>query len=209
MRTRDPHIEGPTALSSGLIGCEICGRAVSVGAETCTRCGGRLPRSGRRSTDAVWAWLFAGMIFYIPANLYPMLIASQFGSEQASTIVGGAIDLIDHGSYAIAVIVLVASVVIPITKFAAIIWLCLLVRGRGEASSHRALQLYEVVEFIGRWSMIDVFVVAILAALVQMGFLASLQPGAAAPFFALSVAFTMMAARAFDPRLIWDRLGGH
>jgi paraquat-inducible protein A len=149
------------------------------------------------------------MVLYLPANLYPMLVASQFGTKTASTIVGGAVDLIHHGSYSIAGIVLFASVVIPIAKFGAIIWLCLLTRRAGPISGHRALQLYEVVEFIGRWSMIDVFVVAILAALVQMGFLASLEPGPAAPFFALSVAFTMFAARSFDPRLIWDRLGGH
>lgn len=201
------NFTGTSALAAGYVGCSVCGRASHPEEVRCPRCDARLPVAGRRSVDRVWAWLIAGMILYIPANLYPMLIASQFGSAQASTIVGGAVDLIHHGSYAIAGIVLFASVVIPIAKFGAIIWLCMLTRKMGRASAHRALHAYEVVEFIGRWSMIDVFVVAILAALVQMGFLASLEPGPAAPFFALSVAFTMIAARSFDPRLIWDRLG--
>ncbi len=199
---------GSSALAAGYRGCEVCGRAARPETKSCTRCGASLPVSGRRSVEWVWAWLVAGIVLYIPANLYPMLISSQFGNRTASTIVGGAFDLIRHGSYAIAGIVLFASVMIPVAKFGAIIWLCLLARRPGKASAHRSLQLYEVVEFIGRWSMIDVFVVAILAALVQMGFLASLDPGPAAPFFALSVAFTMFAARSFDPRLIWDRLGG-
>lgn len=202
-----PDHHGPTARQAGLIGCEICGRAAPAGAVHCGRCGSRLPHEGRHDLSAVWAWLIAGIVFYIPANLYPMLISSQFGSRSDSTIVGGVFELVEYGSYGIAFIVFFASVIIPVAKFCAIIWLCLLVRGRRPVPAHRALQLYEVVEFVGRWSMIDVFVVAILAALIKMGFLASLEPGAAAPLFALSVAFTMMAARAFDSRLIWDRLG--
>ena len=132
-----------------------------------------------------------------------MLVTGQFGRSSESTIIGGALDLISLGSYAIAAIIIFASVVIPLAKFWAIARLAMLtVRPKGDP--HQALRLYEVVEFIGRWSMIDVFVVAILAALVQMGFLASLSPGPAAAFFAISVAATMLSARAFDPRLIWD-----
>ena len=193
-----------TAREMGLVGCHVCGRADRPAAQRrCGRCGARLPAEGRRKLDAVWAWLATGMVFYIPANLYPMLLAGQFGKTTESTIIGGAIDLVSHGAYAVGAIVLIASVVIPLAKFWVIAHLALLTR-RPARDPHRALRYYGVVEFIGRWSMIDVFVVAILAALVQLGFFANLAPGPAAAFFALSVAATMFSARAFDPRLIWD-----
>lgn len=202
---------GVSALSAGYIACDVCGRAakLSHGAAKrayCTRCGASLPTSGRRSLEAVWAWLVVGIIFYIPANAYPMLITSQFGKRNESTIIGGAIELLNHHAYFIALIVLFASVVIPIAKFLVIARLALAGTGYWPMPPHRALHVYEAVEFIGRWSMIDVFVVAILAALVQMGFLGSLAPGPAAAFFALSVGATMLSARAFDPRMIWDRI---
>ena len=208
--TRAPFA-GSSALRSGYIACGVCGRAEKIitgktPPKTCARCGAALPPTGRRGLDAVWAWLLAGVIFYVPANVYPMLITSQFGRRDESSIVGGAIQLWNHHAYFIALIVLVASVVIPIAKFVAIGRLALAASGRQPMTPHHALHLYEVVEFIGRWSMIDVFVVAILAALVQMGFLGSLTPGPAAAFFALSVGATMLSARALDPRLIWDRI---
>ncbi|MEL7463677.1 MAG: paraquat-inducible protein A [Pseudomonadota bacterium] len=195
-----------SARAVGYIGCDACGRAVRAPRSRCPRCGARLAPDGRRSLDAVWAWLFVGIVFYIPANLYPMLYSTQLGRRSESTIIGGAFELIELGSIGVALIVLIASVAIPVAKFAAIIWLALATR-RPAKDPRRALHLYEVVEFIGRWSMIDVFVVAILAALVQIGFLASLSPGPAAAFFAISVAATMLSARAFDPRLIWDGVG--
>ncbi len=198
-----------TAAAAGRLGCPVCGRAAAVASagRRCGRCGARLPATGRRPLGAVWAWLIAGVALYIPANLEPMLVTTTFGRDSASTIIGGALELFALGSYGVGVIVLVASVLIPVAKFLAIARLAAHASGRAPMRPHGALALYEVVEFIGRWSMIDVFVVAILAALVQMGFLASLTPGPAAAFFALSVAATMLSARAFDPRLIWDRAG--
>lgn len=136
-----------------------------------------------------------------------MLITRSLGREEASTILGGVVELAGHGSWGVAAIVFIASIAIPVAKFTAIALLALAVRHRVPVHGHGLMILYEVVEFIGRWSMIDIFVVAILSALVQLGFLASLAPGPAAACFALSVAFTMLAARAFDPRLIWDRIG--
>ncbi len=124
-----------------------------------------------------------------------------------STIVGGAIDLATHGNLGIAVVILVASVVIPVGKFLAIGYLALSVRRPERLRPKQRHKLYHVVEFIGRWSMIDVFVVAILSALVQLNFAASIRPGPAAITFALSVIFTMLAAISFDPRLIWDKSG--
>ena len=192
-----------TARAAGLVGCAECGHVYQLGTETCAVCGTRLTSRDMTSLQRVWAWLFAGMVVYVPANLYPMLRTTTFGNTQESTIVGGVFELMDHGSYGVALIVFFASVIIPVSKFIAIAYLASRVqRGKPGTTSH--FHLYEVVEFIGRWSMIDVFVVAILSALVQLNFVASIHPGIAAVSFALSVAFTMISANSFDPRLIWD-----
>ena len=192
-----------TARAAGLVGCAECGHVYPLGTEACGVCGSRLVSRDRASLQRVWAWLVAGMVVYIPANVYPMLRTTTFGSTQDSTIVGGVFELMEHGSYGVALIVFVASVIIPVSKFIAIAYLAIRVQlGKPGTASH--FHLYEVVEFIGRWSMIDVFVVAILSALVQLNFVASINPGIAAMSFALSVAFTMISANSFDPRLIWD-----
>ncbi len=147
---------------------------------------------------------------YVPANLFPMMRTQTFAGLQGSseaTIMQGVVALMHYGNYDIAIIVFVASVIVPVSKFLAIAWLAT-VAGRPATveQAHTRLKIYEVVEFIGRWSMIDVFVVAILSALVQLGFVASVHPGPAAVSFALSVAFTMLSAQSFDPRLIWRGL---
>jgi paraquat-inducible protein A len=204
--------DGPvmTAHRAGLVGCRGCGRVWPDAETVCQRCGNALVRPDRRSLGAVWAWLAAGLIFYVPANLFPMLKTSTLGGLRGtseSTILGGVVELIHYKSYGVAAIVFIASIVVPIAKFMAIIWLA---RRAGRPATvhdaHRRLHVYEAVEFVGRWSMIDVFVVAILSALVQLGFVASIHPGPAAVSFALSVAFTMLSAQSFDPRLIWRGL---
>lgn len=133
-----------------------------------------------------------------------MLITRSLGHTSDSTIFGGVVELVELGSYNIAFVVFFASVVIPIGKFIAIIYLAISVQRRSILNMHQRHKLYEVIEFIGRWSMIDVFVVAILSALVQLDSIATINPGIAAVSFALSVLFTMLAAQSFDPRLIWD-----
>lgn len=196
-----------TARDAGLVGCTTCGKVWTPARRRCGRCDAPLASRPAQGLGPVWAWLTAGILLYIPANIWPMLITRTLGREDASTILGGVVELTHYGSYGIAFIVFFASIVIPVAKFAAIILLALAVRRDLRMSKTKLTHLYEVVEFIGRWSMIDIFVVAILAALVQLGFVASLAPGPAAACFALSVAFTMLSARAFDTRLIWDRIG--
>ncbi|MEZ5686715.1 MAG: paraquat-inducible protein A [Paracoccaceae bacterium] len=193
----------PTARDAGLTGCTSCGRVWPMGTKYCGRCGARLHVVDRSGLQAVWAWWAAGLICYIPANLYPMLRTATLGHEQTNTILGGVIELVAHHNYLVAAIVFIASVVIPVSKFIAIAYLALAVGNEQRAGGHRHLLLYEIVEFIGRWSMIDVFVVAILSALVQLGTVAAIHPGPAAVSFALSVALTMLSAQSFDPRLIW------
>ena len=212
LREGAPGHEGPvmTAHRARLVGCRGCGRVWPEHETVCQRCGSALVLPDRRGLAAVWAWLAAGLIFYIPANMFPMLITSTLGGlrgKSESTILGGVVELMHYGSYGVAAIIFIASVMVPVCKFIAIVWLAR-VAGRPATvrDAHRRLHVYEVVEFIGRWSMIDVFVVAILSALVQLGFVASIHPGPAAVSFALSVAFTMLSAQSFDPRLIWRGL---
>ncbi|MBT9384174.1 paraquat-inducible protein A [Pseudooceanicola sp. CBS1P-1] len=189
----------------GLIGCTRCGRVWPDGTPRCGRCGHKLRSRDPKSIQKVWAWWLVGLICYVPANVYPMLQTRTLVFTQENTIVGGAVELANHGSYAIALVILVASVLIPVSKFGVVALLALSVRHRARLSARRRLQLYELVEYIGRWSMIDVFVVAILSSLVQLGSIVSVKPGPAALYFALSVIFTMLSAQAFDSRLIWDR----
>ena len=206
----EPQSPVLTAHRAGLIGCRSCGRVWPQDEAHCHRCGAELVPPDRRGLQAVWAWLIAGLIAYIPANVFPMMSTQTFaglaGNSEA-TILGGVVELIHYGSWDIAIIVFVASIVVPVGKFIAIAWLAVVAgRPANVDQAHTRLKVYEVVEFIGRWSMIDVFVVAILSALVQLGFVASIKPGPAAVSFALSVAFTMLSAQSFDARLIWRGL---
>ena len=200
-------VVGRTARAAGLIACRRCGRVHPGGAVRCHRCHGPIRSRDTESLQKVWAWLIAGIIAFIPANIYPMLITSTLLTRSEQTIIGGAIELMHYGNYGIAAIVFVASIMIPIGKFIAIAYLAIVVQRGRPGDQHRRHKLYDVVEFIGRWSMIDVFVVAILSALVQLKAVATINPGIAALSFALSVIFTMLSALAFDPRLIWDAEG--
>ena len=193
-----------TAKSSGLTACTTCARVWPTGQAYCQLCGSALVDRDRRGLQSVWAWWLAGLICYIPANTYPMLRTHTLFTDEQNTIVSGAADLAAHGAFGVAAIIIIASVLIPVGKFLAIAFLALNLRDRKRMSQHRRHQLYEVVEFIGRWSMVDVFVVAILSSLIQLQDVASINPGPAAMTFALSVIFTMLAAQSFDSRLIWD-----
>lgn len=159
------------------------------------------------SIQRVWAWLIVGIICYIPANLFPMLKTQILFNSSDDTIIAGAVELATHGNLGVAMIILIASVAIPMGKFAAIAYLAISVQRSAVMRPKSRHKLYHMVEFIGRWSMIDVFVVAILSALVQLNFAASIRPGPAAITFALSVIFTMFAAISFDSRMIWDNEG--
>lgn len=178
-----------------------------MGQARCERCGSHLQSRDWGSLQRVWAWLTVGIICYIPANLFPMLRTQVLFNTSDDTIVEGAVELASHGNLGIALIILLASVAIPIGKFIAIGYLAISVARPERLRPKQRHRLYHFVEFIGRWSMIDVFVVAILSALVQLNFAASIRPGPAAITFALSVIFTMLAAISFDPRMIWDNDG--
>jgi len=203
-RPRAPHAPGLTARAAGYVGCRTCGKATGLPAEICPRCGSTLHSRFPLSLQRVLAWLLVGLMAYIPANVLPMLVTTTLGRSTPNTIVGGVIELVHYGEWEIALIVFAASVLIPVSKFFVILYLVWSIRRRARLDVHARIVLYEIVEFIGRWSMVDVFVVAILTALVHIGFIAAINPGPAALFFATSVAFTMLSAQALDPRLIWD-----
>ena len=193
-----------TAREAGLVACTRCSKPWPIGTSHCGRCGHRLVSRDVGSLHRVWALWVMGLICYIPANIYPMLLTRTLFTVEEGTIIGGAVELARHGSWVVAGIILFASVVIPLGKFWAIAYLAISVKQRSVASYHQRMVLYEVVEYIGRWSMIDIFVVAIMSSLVQLKALAAINPGPASFFFALSVIFTMLSAQAFDPRMIWD-----
>ncbi|MFT6676819.1 MAG: paraquat-inducible protein A [Sulfitobacter sp.] len=188
----------------GIVACARCAKAWPLGTAHCGRCGHVLVSRDPMSLQRVWAYWLMGLICYIPANIFPMLLTRTLFQTSESTIIGGAVDLAQHGNFGIAAIIIFASVVIPLGKFWAVAFLALSVKKRSMLSKGKRQFLYEIVEYIGRWSMIDIFVVAILSALVQLKALAAIHPGTAAMFFALSVIFTMLSAQAFDSRMIWD-----
>lgn len=193
-----------TARDAGLVACRRCARVWPMGTEFCGRCGHEITSRHTKSLQRVWAWWMVGLACYVPANTLPMLHTRTLVMVEDNTIIGGAVELAQHGNWGVALVILIASVVIPLGKFGVIAALAIGVRHGSTLPAIRRQQLYEVVEYIGRWSMVDVFVVALLSSLVQLGALAAIAPGAASLYFALSVIFTMLSAQAFDSRLIWD-----
>ena len=187
-----------------LIRCPVCD-AVNIDKgkkNTCRRCGSAIYHHRSFSTEKSWAYLITAIIAYIPANLYPMSITSAFGSEEPSTILGCVVLLWELGSYPVAAIIFFASIMIPVMKFLILIYLLVSVKYPiGKDTKVNKHKLYYMTEVVGPWSMIDVFVVAILAALIHMSSI-EIIAGTAATAFAISVLFTLLAAHAFDETLI-------
>lgn len=155
----------------------------------------------------VWALVLAAIILYIPANLLPIMKITSVGGSSAHTIVGGVIELFQMGSWDIALIVFIASVIVPVFKLVALLVLLVLTQIKANRGLKKRTQIYRVVEFIGQWSMLDVFVVILLSALGQFGALLRIEPGSGAIAFGSVVILTMLAALSFDPRLAWRRAG--
>lgn len=157
------------------------------------------------SIQRTWALLITSCILYIPANLLPIMYTELFGQETPNTIIGGVISLWESGSYPVAIIILIASVVVPVAKILILAWLNYSVQRQRTNSQQLRTRYYRLTEAIGRWSMIDVFVVAVLVSLIQMGNTLSIYPGQAALAFCAVVFITMIAAMTFDSRLIWQQ----
>lgn len=193
------------AIDQGLTLCHGCHGLAPLKAGHCPRC--QTPLHARKPNSIQWtlALLFTSVILYIPANLLPIMVTESLGSQTYSTILGGVVLLWNMHSYPVAMVIFIASVLVPIAKMLIIAWLCWTVHQKDTEHLKGYTQLYRITEFIGRWSMVDVFVVAILVALIRMGKLMSVYPGAAALAFAGVVILTMLAAMNFDPRLLWDQ----
>ncbi len=192
-----------SALAQGLQGCSVCTAVVSLDAKECKGCGARLHGDFSRSIQETWAWLITSVVLYIPANFLPIMHTTFLGRTTENTIFGGVVTLWEHGSYPIALVIFVASVFVPIGKIFILGWLLVSVQHGSTLVLPQKSRLYRITEFVGRWSMVDVFVVGILVALIQLGNIMTILPGSAALAFAAMVATTMLAAIAFDPRLIW------
>ncbi len=151
-----------------------------------------------------WALLLTAAILYIPANVLPIMTVSSLGQGDPSTIMSGVIQLVQHGMFPIAAVVFVASILVPTFKLVGIALLLFSVQRHQPLSARQRIIMYRFIEFIGRWSMLDIFVIAILVAVVNFGRLASIEANLGAVAFASVVILTMLAAVTFDPRLIWD-----
>jgi paraquat-inducible protein A len=197
-----------TAARAGLVSCETCAlvsRPVFAAEPGhCRRCGGKLEWRREHSIQYTWALLVAAAICYIPANVLPVLNTTALGSTESDTIIGGVALLYNTGSWPLALIVLIASVMVPLGKLIALSYLLISVQRGSIQSNRERTRLFRLVEFIGRWSMLDVFVDTFTVALVQLQPLMSVEPGPGVLFFAAVVVLTMIAAASFDPRLIWD-----
>jgi paraquat-inducible protein A len=197
-----------SAAQKGLLLCHHCGKTQNMSQTHCLRCEMPVHVRNVNSIQRVWAYLITAILLYIPANMLPIMSTTLLGKTSSNTILGGVVTLWEYGSYPIAIVIFVASVLIPIVKLFVMAWLCFMVQNSSPILLRERTLLYRITEFIGRWSMIDVFVVAILVSLVHLGKLMTIYPGPAALSFAAMVVVTMLAAASFDPRLIWDGYDG-
>ena len=187
-----------------LQGCHDCCTVQPATNERCSFCQRKLHARKHNSLQRSWIFLVTALIFYVPANMLPIMTTNQLGKATYSTIAGGVLLLWEQGSYLIALIILVASLLVPIAKFIALMTLCLGKKLGIYRAPQNKIVIYRATEFVGRWSMVDVFVVAFLESLIQMGNLMSVYPGPAALAFAGMVFFSMLAANSIDPKLFWD-----
>ena len=199
-----------TAKTASLVSCTVChllirkhtGTADSLG--KCPRCGATLRSRKRNSIARTLALILAAFLFYIPANLIPITKVTSLGGIQTDTIMSGVIYFIATGMWPLALIIFVASIVVPLLKLIILTFLLISVQRRSDWRPKDRTRLYRLTEAIGRWSMVDIFVVTILVALVHLGAIANIEAQKGVVFFAAVVVITMFAAMSFDPRLIWD-----
>ncbi len=202
------RLAGRRANECGYVRCESCEAMNSSQSTVCCSCGGRVEARKKNSQQRCIAFLVAAMIMYVPANTMPIMITEYMGSATESTIFDGVIYMWETGSYPVAIVIFVASIAVPIVKIAILLSLCYCIYFHRFKSNKYKTRLYHLTEFIGKWSMVDVFVVAILTAMIKMGSLMSIYPGAAALSFCAVVVLTMLSANSFDSRYLWENPKG-
>ncbi len=202
-------VQPPQPVPPGVprVGCDVCGRVNRAQQGRCTRCRSVLRARRPNSLGNTWALLVSAAVLYLPANVYPVMTIVRLGASSPSTILGGARELLEAGMWPLALLVFVASIMVPMLKLVSLT-LMLVETHRGSAWHLRdRTRLYRLVDFIGRWSMIDVFMLSTLVGLVHAGAIATIEPGLGAICFGSVVVLTMIAAACFDPRLMWDSAG--
>lgn len=200
---------GISAESQNFARCQVCGSIVDgeYNNGLCERCGSKIKDKSKHSINKCLALVVAAICMYVPANIYPMMVTTYFGVNEPSTIIDGVIVLWQMKSYFVAIVILVASICIPILKIVTLLYLCVMAKKIRKAKNKVQISfLYRLVEFIGKWSMVDVFVVAIMATIVRIGNFMVIYPGSAVFSFGIVVVLTMLAARQFDPRLLWGKI---
>jgi paraquat-inducible protein A len=200
------------AIHVELASCEVCEALVRfkepAPGETCLcpRCEFPVELRKPNSIARTWALVLAAFVMYIPANLFAMMVIKQGGQSESDNILGGVITMINAGWYPVAILIFIASITVPLAKLVSLTGLLISVHLKSHWNPRERAVLYRVVEVIGRWSMLDVFVLMLLIGLVQLGNLMTIEVGRAGTYFAAVVVLTILAARSFDPRLVWDAL---
>jgi len=200
-----------TAREAGLLSCHVCGQLAQAPAAAhralrCPRCNAPMHLRKPASITTTWALLIASVILFIPANLLPVMTTASLLGSQHDTILSGVFFLWQSGSWPLAAVVFFASIMVPLLKIIALIHLTASVQRRSRQNLLQRTRLYRMVEFVGRWSMLDIYVITMLVALVNFQGLATIEAGPGAIAFGAVVVLTMFAAMSFDPRLIWDPL---
>ena len=196
------------AKNLGLASCHICDLVIELGdneTANCPRCNSKIHYRKHNSINRAWALLISAFIMYIPANTEAIMVTGSLGQESADTIISGVIYFIATGDWPLALVIFSASVLLPLLKIITIAYLLIMVHRGNELRKKEKTRLYVLAELIGKWSMVDIFVVALLTSLIQLGELSYIVPGPAGLAFAIMVILTMFAAMAFDPKLLWDK----
>jgi len=195
-----------SAKQAGLAVCPKCHKlnAMVLKRQRCVRCCSTFHQRKPYSMQFTLAWTLAAMIAFIPANMYPIMVFYNFGARETSTILSGVGELAQGGMYPIALVVFIASFVVPLSKIIGLLILMASVVLKSKFQLPQHTRLYRMVEFLGPWSMLDVFVVALMAGIVNLGFISSIEAGSGINYFIFMVVATMFAAESFDPRLLWD-----
>lgn len=201
-----------TARNASMVACHgchlLCGipPGGSPSGMFCPRCGAALHQRKPDSINRTWALVIAAIVFYIPAMVLPISVTTTFAGSQGDTIMSGVIYFLHTGAWHIALVIFVASIMVPILKIMILIYLLISVQRKSTWRPLDSTRLYRIIEIIGKWSMVDIYVITLMASLIKLGGLASFDAGPAAVFFGTMVVITMFAAMSFDPRLIWDNM---
>lgn len=208
MEPAESNVRIRSAIQSNVVGCSVCQKVLRMpqgyNQARCSLCGSKVFYRKPQSFSHTMALVITGFILLIPANVYPVMTVLYLGTASTDTIISGVLSLIDYGMYGIALVVFIASVAVPVLKLFGILFMLLIVHFQMPLDKKQSAQAYRVIELIGKWSMLDLFVVSILVTLVNLDAIATISAGAGATAFSAVVVVTMIAAHSFDPRLIWD-----